>query len=48
MSAKDAATTGKKCTGAIFIADPVADAIRAADEPVEMDVLLREHLSLSA
>jgi hypothetical protein len=36
-------------SGAIFIiADHVADAIRAAAVPVEMDVLLRDHLLLSA
>jgi hypothetical protein len=35
-------------SGAIFIANHVADAIRAAAVPVEMDVLLRDHLLLSA
>jgi hypothetical protein len=40
----------KKChsSGAIFIADHVADAIRAAAVPVEMDVLLEIRLLLSA
>jgi hypothetical protein len=39
----------KKCTPqAIIIADHVADAIRAAAVPVELDVLLRNHLLLSA